>query len=229
MVAVCVGEKEKNQNMIEVGTQCALWIVFLRNCVNESKKTPSKSSAFFECVEPSSCRIWNEDLLFHSCSSPLLFTNFPFFHAEDHYWISAKRKMKNDIENRNKDEVGLASELHVCRSMQWRFNYLPLNAFFLHLSLISLSPLGSFLLCVLIWISTNLFFNGLQWLDDLIFNGQLFYWKRSEIGIRFKFGWQRSIRRITKRLWWITRKEIWISNRVDDWHVHTRAEIVEIK
>lgn len=24
MVAVCVGEKEKNQNMIEVGTQCAL-------------------------------------------------------------------------------------------------------------------------------------------------------------------------------------------------------------
>lgn len=38
MVAVCVGEKGKNQNMIEVGTQCALWIVFLRNCVNESKK-----------------------------------------------------------------------------------------------------------------------------------------------------------------------------------------------
>lgn len=87
-----------------------------------------------------------------------------------------------------------------------------------------------FNVCVLIWISTNRFLFQFQWLDDLILTdscsiesgpNRLFHSNSNDRK-------RNALRGITKRLWWITRKEIWISNRVHDWHVHTRAEIVEI-
>lgn len=156
--------------MIEVGTQwCCFLVVVVFIGIMCTKETKTKKNECARWVEVNLVRVFFRNVSnrvhvgyikwwFSSSSSfgsfmfifmcfvfcMLLFYQFLFNSYHVHYWITAKHKMKNDIEFNIGSWTSLKYTLHVCMCVCMcndqcikMFNYLPLNVF---LSIFSFFP-----------------------------------------------------------------------------------------